>query len=61
MNAMLGIGLLRKRLGDSIVTIEFTGRKSGKQYQLPVGQREAAREAFRVLVAEVGGELPGRR
>jgi hypothetical protein len=40
MNAMLGIGQLRKRLGDSIVTIEFNGRKSGKQYQLPVGQRE---------------------
>jgi hypothetical protein len=40
MNAMLGIGFLRKRLGDSIVTIEFTGTKTGKQYQLPVGQRE---------------------
>jgi hypothetical protein len=40
INAMLGTGLMRKRVGDSIVSLEFTGSKSGKTYRLPVGQHE---------------------
>jgi hypothetical protein len=40
VNALLGTGIMRKRVGDSIISLEFTGKKSGKTYRLPVGQQE---------------------